>query len=90
MLLADDDNMKFQKMVHFWLPCILLFYQMCDFLYLGFNEDEAHRKVFDAVQIVIPGTQVASLPFFSSPTLPGRQMCGQQVPGRATAGWPTS
>ena len=29
---------------------------MRDFLYLGFNEDEAHRKVFDAVQIVIPGT----------------------------------
>ena len=29
---------------------------MRDFLYLGFNEDEGHRKVFDAVQIVIPGT----------------------------------
>jgi hypothetical protein len=27
-----------------------------DFLYLGFNEDESHRKAFDAVQIVIPGT----------------------------------
>ena len=27
-----------------------------DWLYLGFNEDETHRKVFDAVQIVIPGT----------------------------------
>jgi len=27
-----------------------------DFLYLGFNEDEAHRKVFDAVRIMIPGT----------------------------------
>ncbi len=27
-----------------------------DFLYLGFNEDEAHRKVFDAVRILIPGT----------------------------------
>ena len=27
-----------------------------DWLYLGFNEDEAHRKVFDAVQLVIPGT----------------------------------
>jgi hypothetical protein len=27
-----------------------------DFLYLGFNEDESHRKVFDAVQIIIPGT----------------------------------
>jgi hypothetical protein len=27
-----------------------------DFLYLGFNEDEGHRKVFDAVRIAIPGT----------------------------------
>jgi hypothetical protein len=27
-----------------------------DFFYLGFNEDEAHRKVFDAALIVIPGT----------------------------------
>jgi hypothetical protein len=29
---------------------------MRDWLYLGFNEDEAHRKVFDAVQIHIAGT----------------------------------
>ena len=27
-----------------------------DWLYLGFNEDESHRKVFDAVLITIPGT----------------------------------
>jgi hypothetical protein len=27
-----------------------------DWVYLGFNEDESHRRVFDAVQIVIPGT----------------------------------
>lgn len=27
-----------------------------EFLYLGFNEDESHRKVFDAVRILIPGT----------------------------------
>jgi Alpha/beta hydrolase domain len=27
-----------------------------DFLYLGFNEDEGHRKVFDGVWINIPGT----------------------------------
>ena len=27
-----------------------------DFVYLGFNEDEAHRKVFDAVNIHIGGT----------------------------------
>jgi hypothetical protein len=29
---------------------------MRDWLYLGFNEDEKHRKVFDAVQVIIPGT----------------------------------
>jgi len=29
---------------------------MRDWLYLGFNEDESHRRVFDAVQITIPGT----------------------------------
>ena len=29
---------------------------MRDWLYLGFNEDESHRQVFDAVQITIPGT----------------------------------
>ena len=27
-----------------------------DFLYLGFNEDEGHRQVFDAVNIQIPGS----------------------------------
>ncbi len=27
-----------------------------DYLYLGFNEDEAHRQVFDAVNIHIPGS----------------------------------
>ena len=27
-----------------------------DYLYLGFNEDEEHRQVFDAVNIQIPGT----------------------------------
>jgi len=29
---------------------------MREFLYLGFNEDEAHRRVFDAVRIFIPGS----------------------------------
>ena len=27
-----------------------------EWLYLGFNEDESHRKVFDGVRIAIPGT----------------------------------
>jgi hypothetical protein len=27
-----------------------------DFFYMGFNEDESHRKVFDAALIIIPGT----------------------------------
>ena len=29
---------------------------MRDFIYLGFNEDEAHRQVFDAINIHIPGS----------------------------------
>jgi hypothetical protein len=29
---------------------------MRDWLYLGFNEDEKHRKVFDGVHVIIPGT----------------------------------
>ena len=29
---------------------------MRDFIYLGFNEDEEHRKVFDAINIHIPGS----------------------------------
>ena len=29
---------------------------MRDFIYLGFNEDEAHRQVFDAIAIHIPGS----------------------------------
>ena len=27
LLLADDDKLQLHRMVHFWLPCILLFYQ---------------------------------------------------------------
>ncbi len=27
-----------------------------EFLYLGFNEDEGHRKVFDAIHLTIPGS----------------------------------
>ena len=29
---------------------------MRDFIYLGFNEDEEHRQVFDAINIHIPGS----------------------------------
>jgi hypothetical protein len=38
---------------------------MRDYLYLGFNEDESHRKVFDAVRIGVPGTHrlMANLEF---------------------------
>jgi hypothetical protein len=47
---------------------------MRDFLYLGFNEDEAHRKVFDAVQIVIPGThRLFANVEFSDPNTYSRQ-----------------
>jgi hypothetical protein len=47
---------------------------MRDFLYLGFNEDEAHRKVFDAVQITIPGThRLLANVEFSDPNTYSRQ-----------------
>jgi hypothetical protein len=47
---------------------------MRDWLYLGFNEDEAHRKVFDAVQIVIPGThRLLANVEFSDPNTYSRQ-----------------
>src|SRR3954447_12940780 len=47
---------------------------MRDFLYLGFNEDTAHRKVFDAVQIVIPGThRLLANVEFSDPNTYSRQ-----------------
>jgi len=47
---------------------------MRDFLYLGFNEDEAHHKVFDAVQIVIPGThRLLANVEFSDPNTYSRQ-----------------
>src|SRR5439155_24555745 len=45
-----------------------------DFLYLGFNEDESHRKVFDAVQIVIPGThRLMGNVEFADPNIYSRQ-----------------
>lgn len=47
---------------------------MRDFLYLGFNEDTAHRKVFDAIQIVIPGThRLLANVEFSDPNTYSRQ-----------------
>ena len=47
---------------------------MRDWLYLGFNEDEAHRKVFDAVQINIPGThRLLANVEFSDPNAYSRQ-----------------
>src|SRR5207244_2612126 len=47
---------------------------MRDWLYLGFNEDEAHRKVFDAVQISIPGThRLLANVEFSDPNTYSRQ-----------------
>ncbi len=47
---------------------------MRDWLYLGFNEDEAHRKVFDAVQINIAGThRLFANVEFSDPNTYSRQ-----------------
>ena len=45
-----------------------------EFLYLGFNEDESHRKVFDAVRILIPGThRLFANVEFSDPNVYSRQ-----------------
>ena len=45
-----------------------------DFLYLGFNEDEAHRQVFDAVRAHIPGThRLFANVEFSDPNIYSRQ-----------------
>ena len=45
-----------------------------DFLYLGFNEDEAHRQVFDAVRIHIPGShRLFANVEFSDPNIYSRQ-----------------
>jgi hypothetical protein len=47
---------------------------MREFLYLGFNEDEQHRKVFDAVRILIPGThRLFANVEFSDPNVYSRQ-----------------
>ena len=47
---------------------------MREFLYLGFNEDEQHRKVFDAVRIMIPGThRLFANVEFSDPNVYSRQ-----------------
>ena len=45
-----------------------------DWLYLGFNEDEAHRRVFDAVRIHIPGThRLFANVEFADPNIYSRQ-----------------
>ena len=47
---------------------------MRDFLYLGFNEDESARQVFDAVRILIPGThRLMANVEFSDPNVYSRQ-----------------
>ncbi len=47
---------------------------MRDFLYLGFNEDETHRQVFDGVRIQIPGThRLLANVEFSDPNVYSRQ-----------------
>lgn len=45
-----------------------------EFVYLGFNEDEAHRRVFDAVRIHIPGThRLFANVEFADPNIYSRQ-----------------
>lgn len=47
---------------------------MREFLYLGFNEDESHRRAFDAVRIAIPGThRLFANVEFSDPNVYSRQ-----------------
>ncbi len=47
---------------------------MRDWLYLGFNEDEAHRKVFDGATIIIPGThRLFANVEFADPNIYSRQ-----------------
>ena len=47
---------------------------MRDFLYLGFNADEAGRQVFDAVRILIPGThRLMANVEFADPNVYSRQ-----------------
>jgi hypothetical protein len=47
---------------------------MRDFLYLGFNEDEAHRQVFDGVRIQIAGThRLLANVEFADPNVYSRQ-----------------
>ena len=45
-----------------------------EFLYLGFNEDEAHRQVFDAVRVHIPGShKLFANVEFADPNIYSRQ-----------------
>ena len=45
-----------------------------EYLYLGFNEDEAHRQVFDAVRIAIPGShRLFANVAFADPNVYSRQ-----------------
>ena len=47
---------------------------MRDYLYLGFNEDESHRRVFDAVRIHIPGShRLFANVEFADPNIYSRQ-----------------
>ena len=47
---------------------------MRDFLYLGFNEDESHRQVFEAVRIHIPGShRLFANVEFADPNIYSRQ-----------------
>ena len=47
---------------------------MREFLFLGFNEDEAHRQVFDAVRIHIPGShRLFANVEFADPNIYSRQ-----------------
>ena len=57
-----------------------------EFLYLGFNEDEAHRRVFDAVTIYSAGAyRLFANVQFSHPTFYSRQDANQDYTANAIA-----
>ncbi len=51
---GDDDGVGIRRSYSFGSSSTGMYQR--EFLYLGFNEDEAHRKVFDAMWIHKPGT----------------------------------
>lgn len=70
--LAVDGNLNVSRAYGLGISSTGMY--MREFLYLGFNEDEAHRQVFDAVRIHIPGShRLFANVEFSDPNIYSRQ-----------------